>query len=206
MSIFETLAQKPWLPSQEIKDNEHLGKSFSFESSRVALICFLCSITALFSLFFVAYIGRMAYGDWRILPEPNMLWLNTFILFLSSVFFQKAKNLSNDFVFKRSKSYLIIAGLFALLFIIGQISVWSTLTSSGYFVDSNPSFAFFYMLTGLHMIHLLGGLVVWAWSVFQIFKEDISYKKLKSTISSTAVYWHYLLVVWIILFCLLLAT
>ena len=62
------------------------------------------------------------------------------------------------------------------------------------------------MLTGLHMIHLLGGLVVWTWSVFQISKEDISYSKLKSTISSTAIYWHYLLVVWIVLFCLLLAT
>jgi cytochrome c oxidase subunit 3 len=135
-----------------------------------------------------------------------MLWLNTFILFLSSVFFQKAKNLSNDYNFNRSKFYLIIAGLFALFFIIGQISVWNTLTSSGYFVDSNPSFAFFYMLTGLHIIHLLGGLVVWTWSVFQIFKEDISYSKLKSTISSTAIYWHYLLAIWMALFCLLIAT
>ena len=57
MSIFETLAQKPWLPSQEKKDNLHTGKSFEFDSSRVALICFLGSITALFSLFFVAYVG-----------------------------------------------------------------------------------------------------------------------------------------------------
>ena len=80
MSIFETLAQKPWLPSQEKKDNLHTGKSFEFDSSRVALICFLGSITALFSLFFVAYVGRMAYGDWRILPEPPLLWINTAVL------------------------------------------------------------------------------------------------------------------------------
>ena len=152
MSIFETLAQKPWLPSQEKKDNLHTGKSFEFDSSRVALICFLGSITALFSLFFVAYVGRMAYGDWRILPEPPLLWINTAVLIISSFLFQKAKNLSNKFNFKNAKYYLMAAGFSAILFIAGQFTVWNELASYGYFVDSNASFAFFYMLTGLHMV------------------------------------------------------
>jgi len=206
MSIFETLAQKPWLPSQEKKDNLHTGKSFEFDSSRVALICFLGSITALFSLFFVAYVGRMAYGDWRILPEPPLLWINTAVLVISSFLFQKAKNLSNKFMFKNAKYYLMAAGLSAILFIAGQFKVWNELTSYGYFVDSNASFAFFYMLTGLHMFHMLGGLVVWTWSMSQIYKTDLSYRKLKSTIGSTAIYWHYLLAIWLVLFCILLVT
>ena len=189
MSIFETLAQKPWLPSQEKKDNLHTGKSFEFDSSRVALICFLGSITALFSLFFVAYVGRMAYGDWRVLPEPPLLWVNTVVLIISSILFQKAKNLANKFMFKNAKYYLMAAGLTAVLFIAGQFKVWDELTSYGYFVDSNASFAFFYMLTGLHMFHMLGGLVVWTWSMTQINKTDLSYRKLKSTIGSTAIYW-----------------
>ena len=206
MSIFETLAQKPWLPSQEKKDNMHTGKSFEFDSSRVALICFLGSITALFSLFFVAYVGRMAYGDWRVLPEPPLLWVNTIILIISSILFQKAKNLSNKFMFKNAKHYLMAAGLSAILFIVGQFTVWNELTSYGYFVDSNASFAFFYMLTGLHMVHMLGGLIVWTWSMTQINKTDLSYRKLKSTIGSTAIYWHYLLAVWLVLFGILLVT
>ena len=194
MSIFETLAQKPWLPSQEKKDNLHTGKSFEFDSSRVALICFLGSITALFSLFFVAYVGRMAYGDWRILPEPPLLWINTAVLIISSFLFQKAKNLSNKFMFKNAKYYLTAAGLSAILFIAGQFKVWNELTSYGY------------MLTGLHMFHMLGGLVVWTWSMSQIYKTDLSYRKLKSTIGSTAIYWHYLLAIWLVLFCILLVT
>ena len=206
MSIFETLAQKPWLPSQEKKDNLHTGKSFEFDSSRVALICFLGSITALFSLFFVAYVGRMAYGDWRVLPEPPLLWVNTAVLIISSILFQKAKNLANKFMFKNAKYYLMAAGLTAVLFIAGQFKVWDELTSYGYFVDSNASFAFFYMLTGLHMFHMLGGLVVWTWSMTQINKTDLSYRKLKSTIGSTAIYWHYLLAVWLVLFSILLVT
>tara|TARA_B100002052_G_scaffold193215_1_gene176126 strand:+ start:276 stop:896 length:621 start_codon:yes stop_codon:yes gene_type:complete len=206
MSIFETLAQKPWLPSQEKKDNLHTGKSFEFDSSRVALICFLGSITALFSLFFVAYVGRMAYGDWRVLPEPPLLWINTAVLIISSILFQKAKNLANKFMFKNAKYYLMAAGLTAVLFIAGQFKVWDELTSYGYFVDSNASFAFFYMLTGLHMFHMLGGLVVWTWSMTQINKTDLSYRKLKSTIGSTAIYWHYLLAVWLVLFSILLVT
>ena len=56
------------------------------------------------------------------------------------------------------------------------------------------------------MVHMLGGLVVWTWSMTQIFKTDLSYTKLKSTIGSTAIYWHYLLAVWLILFCLLIVT
>ena len=206
MSIFETLAQKPWLPSQEKKDNLHMGKSFEFDSSRVALICFLGSITSLFSLFFVAYVGRMAYGDWRVLPEPPLLWINTAVLIISSILFQKTKNLSNKFNFKNAKYYLMAAGFSAILFIAGQFTVWNELASYGYFVDSNASFAFFYMLTGLHMVHMLGGLVVWTWSMTQIYKTDLSYRKLKSTISSTAIYWHYLLAVWLVLFCILLVT
>ena len=206
MSIFETLAQKPWLPSQEKKDNLHTGKSFEFDSSRVALICFLGSITALFSLFFVAYVGRMAYGDWRVLPAPPLLWVNTVVVIISSILFQKARNLSNKFMFKNSKYYLMAAGLTAVLFIAGQFKVWNELTSYGYFVDSNASFAFFYMLTGLHMFHMLGGLVVWTWSMTQINKTDLSYRKLKSTIGSTAIYWHYLLAVWLVLFSILLVT
>ena len=206
MSIFETLAQKPWLPSQEKKDNLHMGKSFEFDSSRVALICFLGSITSLFSLFFVAYVGRMAYGDWRVLPEPPLLWINTAVLIISSILFQKAKNLSNKFNFKNAKYYLMAAGFSAILFIAGQFTVWNELASYGYFVDSNASFAFFYMLTGLHMVHMLGGLIVWTWSMTQINKTDLSYRKLKSTIGSTAIYWHYLLAVWLILFCILLVT
>lgn len=206
MSIFDTLAQKPWLPSQEKKDNLHTGRSFEFDSSRVALICFLGSITALFSLFFVAYVGRMAYGDWRVLPEPPLLWFNTAALILSSILFQKAKNLANKFIFQSTKYYLMAAGIFALIFIAGQFKVWNLLTSYGYFVDSNASFAFFYMLTALHMVHMLGGLVVWTWSMTQFFKTDLSYTKLKSTIGSTAIYWHYLLAVWLILFCLLIVT
>ena len=98
------------------------------------------------------------------------------------------------------------AGLSAILFIAGQFAVWNELASYGYFVDSNASFAFFYMLTGLHMVHMLGGLVVWTWSMTQIYKTDLSYRKLKSTISSTAIYWHYLLAVWLVLFCILLVT
>ena len=148
----------------------------------------------------------MAYGDWRILPEPPLLWINTAILIISSFLFQKAKNLSNKFMFKNAKYYLMAAGLSAILFIAGQFKVWNELTSYGYFVDSNASFAFFYMLTGLHMFHMLGGLVVWTWSMSQIYKTDLSYRKLKSTIGSTAIYWHYLLAIWLVLFCILLVT
>ena len=206
MSLFNTLSQKPWLPSQERIDNDHSGRSLSSDASRVGFFVLITTIATLFSLLSVAYIGRMAYGDWRVLPEPAMLWVNTFILFLSSVFFQKAKNFSNHYDFRGARIYLILAGLLTLIFLFGQIAVWKTLVSYGYFLSSNPSFAFFYLLTGLHMVHLLGGLSVWGFSVYKTFNKDISVNELRSTISLSTMYWHFLLIVWIFLFGLLLAT
>ena len=70
MSILGILSQKPWTSDQAAIDNKHSGKSSSMPLPRVALYVLMAVIGVLFTLFSVAYIGRMAYGDWRILPEP----------------------------------------------------------------------------------------------------------------------------------------
>ena len=94
MSILSILSQKPWTSDQAKIDDKHSGKSSSLPLSRVALYVSMVVMGVLFTLFSVAYIGRMAYGDWRVLPEPLLLWFNSLVILMSCFAFLRA-NLSS---------------------------------------------------------------------------------------------------------------
>ena len=96
MSILSILSQKPWTSDQAKIDDKHSGKSSSMPLPRIGLYVLMTVIGVLFTLFSVAYIGRMAYGDWRILPEPPLLWFNSLIIIMSSFAFHKANISSKE--------------------------------------------------------------------------------------------------------------
>ena len=112
------------MADQAAIDNNHIGRSSSHPLPRVALYVLMAVIGVLFSLFSVAYIGRMAYGDWRILPEPSLLWFNTGVIMLSSFAFSRATINARKSDIKRTREYLLLAGVLTFGFIIGQLFVW----------------------------------------------------------------------------------
>ena len=160
----------------------------------------------LFTLFSVAYIGRMAYGDWRVLPEPLLLWFNSLVILMSSVAFHRATLSSKENNNRRTREYLFLAGALTLGFITGQLFVWRELVSFGYFASTNPSYAFFYLLTALHILHLLGGLIAWLFVVYKSFIPEDESSNFSLNVNLCAIYWHFLLVVWLVLFAMLLLT
>ena len=89
--------------------------------------------------------------------------------------------------------------------LVGQLLVWRQLGSLGYFVDSNPSNSFFYLITGLHGLHLLGGLVAWFRASVRLWR-GAEVAKIRMSVELCAVYWHFLLLVWLVMFGLLLVT
>ena len=206
MSIFSTLSQKPWMADQAAIDNNHIGQAVSMPLSRVALYVLMAVIGVLFSLFSVAYIGRMAYGDWRTLPEPTLLWLNTAIIMLSSISFHRATKNAKENQIKRSREYLLLSGVLTFGFIVGQLFVWRELVSFGYFASTNPSYAFFYLLTALHILHLAGGLIAWTVVTIKSFIPQKETSDFALKVNLCAVYWHFLLIVWALLFIMLLVT
>src|SRR5690606_3697235 len=131
-------------------------------ASKVALWVFMVVITALFLLFVTAYHMRMHLGDWRPVALPGTLWVSSALLLLASITLQVARYGAT----RNKRSLLltgfILGGMFALAFIAAQWWVWQQLTAAGYLVASNPANSFFYLLTGLHAVHLLGGLLVWS--------------------------------------------
>lgn len=204
MSLLKTLGTKPWERKGVIGGLKPEG-AFDTSAEKVALSFFLVVAGVVFSLFTVSYFIRMELPDWQPLSEPAQLWINTGILVLSSVFFQWARNISSSGHQRNLMTAFVLGGVFAILFIAGQLMTWGNLQSGGYYLTSNPANAFYYLLTGLHAVHLLGGL--WVWSKCSIrLLSGAEAKDVRLSIELCTLYWHFLLVVWLVLFAILANT
>jgi cytochrome c oxidase subunit 3 len=149
----------------------------------------------------------LVFSDWQQMPEPLLLWLNTLILFMSSAVFVYAQIAAKNSQFEKVKSRLMIIGGLALAFLLGQLFVWLELINLGYYVSTNPANAYFYVFTALHGLHLLGGLIYWNMTIKKVWiLNEVVVADSKHTVELCAIYWHFLLAVWVVLFGLMLFT
>ena len=201
------LTAKSWETPGSLDEVES-GSAVSLPPAKVGLWILLAVITSLFGLFISAYWMRMqhAHGDWSPLAVPRLLWLNTALLILSSVGMQSARGAARRAQPDRVRVALIAAGVLALAFLAGQLVAWRQLAASGHFMANSPAIAFFYLLTGVHGLHLLGGLFVWGKTVVRMAQPGVELLDVALSVELCTVYWHYLLVVWLALFALLLFT
>ena len=204
-SIFQILAQKPWDPSQAKIDDMHEGGTINLSKGKLGLRFIMFVSTIFFCLFIVTYSDRMVYPDWQRMPEPWLLWFNTAVLFFSSMVFVNTQIASKNNQFQIVKKRLLLIGFLAFAFLIGQLLVWQQLIANGVYVSTNPSNAYFYVFTALHGLHLLGGIVYLYLTIKKVWiSSDIVVAKVKHTVDLCAIYWHFLLAVWVVLFGLML--
>ena len=206
LNIFKLLPQNPWEAAQAAIDNNHDGKTLASSKAKLGVRTIMIVSTVIFSLFVVSYSDRMLVHDWKSLNEPWLLWINTIILIFTSFVFHKAKVLSEKNDFEKTKNTLLLVGFLSFAFITGQLLVWQHFISIGQYVSTNPANAFFYLLTALHGLHLLGGLFFWGRATTKLFADNFNVIKTKQAIELCAIYWHFLLIVWFILFGLMIAT
>lgn len=198
--------QKPWVQPEGGAVALGSGSSLSMPPIEVGLRFFLATISVLFTLLIIAYNGRIALGnDWVAMPDPGILWFNTGLLILSSIAFQRARNMARRDRIDGARSSLLAAGILALCFLVGQFVASYQLVGLGYFASSNPANAFFYLLTGLHALHLSGGLYVWTRTNARV-RRGFDAAKVTLSIELCTIYWHFLLLVWLILFSMMLVT
>ncbi len=198
MSIFHDLTVKPWVTAQGTAENLHDRAT----ARKLALRVFLAVVTVLFMLLVVAYGRRMAYEDWRPSPQLGLLWANTFALILSSVALQWAQFSVRRGHMDGMRVALLAGGAFTVVFLVGQILAWRQLAAMVYFDVTNPAIAFFYLITGLHGLHLLGGLVAWGRTFTRVW-GDFDVARIRHSVELCTLYWHFLLGVWLVLFGLL---
>ena len=202
MSLLKSLFDKPWEYQGENPALKGHELAEGLPPQKIALYAFLCVVFVLFGLFVTAYFVRMELDDWRPLQEPGMLWLNTFILFLCSVAMQWTRGLVTKDQRDKVKIGMVVSGILTVGFIYGQLIAWEELNNAGFYLASNPANSFFYVLTGIHALHMLGGLLVWISSTVKVW-SGTEVKAVKLSVELCAVYWHFLLLVWLILFALL---
>ncbi|MCH8201716.1 MAG: cytochrome c oxidase subunit 3 [Proteobacteria bacterium] len=205
MSIFRILATKPWERNEASLGDLHGGGELSLPTQKIGLFVFLSVVTVLFGLIAAANVMRMKFGDWQPLTDPQMLWVNTGVLAFSSLALQWASVSARRQNLKGLKIGFFLGGVLAVAFLAGQILVWRNLIDSGHVVLGNSANGFFYMITAIHGLHLLGGLWAWGKSAVRIGR-GVEIRELRLGVELCTLYWHFLLLVWLGMFALLLRT
>lgn len=194
---------QPWVA--EAVDEASYQAPFNAKPKLVALTTFLAVATSFFALILSAYSLRMELGDWVPMTEPQLLWINTGVLVLASVAFQWTRNVAVGGRMSQVKPGLMLTGVLTVAFLVGQVIAWQQLFESGQYITSNPSNAFFFLLTGIHGIHILGGMYVWARATARsLGGRDVD--AVRHSVELCTIYWHFLLLVWLVLFGLMLST
>ena len=206
----QTVNVRPWVEEGPTKVVP-VQASFPVPAVKVGLGVFLAVATSLFALMVSAYFMRMMAGDWNSLIFPSVLWLNTGVLILSDVAMRSARRAARVADAHGVRNGLIAAGLCSFAFLAGQVWAWQQLNTSGYFatasgagaVAASPANGFFYLFTALHGLHLLGGLWVWGRTTAKVWR-GAEVASVRLSVELCTVYWHYLLLVWLVLFALLI--
>jgi len=205
MGVLNELSQKPWETQGAPSEDDWTG-TFGMAAEKVGLRVFLVVVTILFSLMVVVYSDRMTFSDWRHIPVPWLLWVNTALLVLASVAFQRARDGARLARMEDVKTAMLIGGGLTIAFLVGQLIAWQQLAATGNFVSSGPAADFFYMLTAAHGLHMVGGLVAWGRSIARLRQGQEEPAAVFASVDLCTAYWHYLLMIWVVLFGLFLFT
>jgi cytochrome c oxidase subunit 3 len=165
----------------------------------VALWVFIGVATTLFSLFIATYIMRMSNADAVAVTMPRQLWLSTAMLALGSLLLQRAAADASSLRMQQSRRLLLACAASALAFLFAQAWAWQALLAQQISAVGNPAGSFFYLLTALHALHVLGGLAGWGLAARAAWRErepgGAAWR-----IGLCARYWHFLLLAWLALF------
>ena len=169
-------------------------------AAMVGLWVFMAVVSTLFFLFSIAFLMRMAVDDWRALPRvPWQLWLSSALLAGAGIAWSAAARAATHAALLRG--WAAACGL-SLLFLAAQLWAWQAMLALNLRVDGNPANSFFYLITGLHGLHVVGGLAAAGVLGLRLLR-GAPLARLRGTAALCARYWHFLLVLWLAMFALL---
>jgi cytochrome c oxidase subunit III len=194
--------------------------------ARLGLIVALIAVVMIFVSYSSAYVVRQGLPtldpqtgtlvrDWLPLQLPNFLLVNTLVLLVSTLTMELARrqairtaltNGNESRAATRTETdgmpWLALTAILGLSFLAGQWLVWRELAAAGFYVDTSPSSSFFYLLTGMHGIHLFGGaLALLAAGAASLLRKSAVSRGV--VVDATAWYWHFMTFLWVYILCLL---
>jgi cytochrome c oxidase subunit 3 len=159
------------------------GQAFPVGNGQLVLWWFLATVTMLFAAFASAFLVRRASGGWQPVQLPGLVWINVIVLAVSSGTMALARRHH-----ARSRAWLWTTAALGVVFVAGQVEVWRQLGARGLLLPTSPYSSFFYILSGLHGLHLLGGLVLLGAALR---------RGRPATVECAATYWHFLGGLWV---------
>jgi cytochrome c oxidase subunit III len=187
----------------DLKLVEEAKKPLSMNPKKFGLWLFLVSVVMIFAALTSAYIVRQADGDWLYFELPQLFWYTSAIIIVSSITMHWALISARKDNLEAVKIATGLTSLLGLLFLVGQFYGWTELVENSVYFVGNPSGSFVYVITGLHGVHLVSGVIVLLIVLIATLRYKVHSKSL-SLIEMCATYWHFLGGLWLYLFIFLL--
>lgn len=173
------------------------------DTARFGVLAFLGTVSMLFIGFSSALMLRRISPDWQAIQAPGLLWLNTAVLALSSLALERSRRLLTRGEASGARLAVEAAAGLGGVFVLGQLLAWRGLAAQGIYLSSNPASSFFYLLTGVHLVHLAGGLVWLAVLITRV--RGAGSPAVARHMGLLALYWHFLGGLWLYLLVVLFA-
>lgn len=187
----------------EFKIVEEAKKPMAMNPKKFAMWLFIMSVVMIFASMTSAYIVRHAEGNWLFFELPQLFWVNTGIILVSSITMHWAYLSAKRDSLESVKIATIITTILGVAFLVGQYLAWGDLVANKVHLVGNPSGSFVYVISGLHGLHIVGGVVFLLILLNSTFKYKVHSKSLNQ-IEMCATYWHFLGGLWLYLFIFLL--
>jgi cytochrome c oxidase subunit III len=191
----------------EFKIVEEAKKPLSMHPKKFGLWLFMVSVVMIFGALTSAYIVRQAEGNWLDFELPSMFWVNTVVILLSSVTIHWAYLAAKKDKIEMAKLAISITAVLGVAFLIGQLLGWSQLVGNGIYLvgreGSAVSGSFLYVISGLHGVHVISGVIFLLVALVSVFRLRVHSKNL-AQLEMCATYWHFLDGLWLYLFVFLL--
>src|SRR6056297_3035909 len=178
MNVFKTLGEKPWLnPSSQDAAAPVVDPQ---AAARTLLRFIMAIVSVLFFLFTITFLSRSQYPDfqalagqpWQPFTDATRLWFNTGLLATASIALHLGLRGARHNRLNQAVAGVSAAVFFSVAFLVAQLELWRHLGELGYYMTGNPANSYFYLLTTVHGLHVLGGLVVLANVVFRVWYDD----------------------------------
>ena len=183
-----------------------VGYTNADRASRSGIWIGIFAITMSFAAFTSALFVRQGTNDWTHLVLPSLLYVNTVVLLASSATFELSRrSLTGGALIeyagaRKALGWLAVTLVLGLTFCVGQYMVWQQLRAAGIYLATNPNSSFFYVLTVIHALHVLAGIIALVYLMGRLVASHSTFRR--SFFENTAIYWHFMGVLWVYLFLL----
>ena len=161
----------------------------------------IVSILMFFMALASAFLVRRGSGDWVPVHSPTLMWINTLVLLTSSATLEMSRHRLAWGRLGAYKNLWLVTTVLGVLFLIGQVAAWRMLAAQGIYLASNPASSFFYIFTGAHALHLLGGVAALLYVAGRNFDDAQITRTVAAEVTSH--YWHFMDALWLFLLALL---